>query len=284
MRRLYKYTVFSDLSSMFSSSQAVSTLPQSGAHHALLSGLWTAGARPEALVGSATARPTGHALLDAELPGGGWPSAGLTELLTPEPASGEWSLLVSSLRPTEPAFDVLCVAPPYLLHAPAFSASGLPLQRLLVVRPGTFADAVWSVEQGLRSGACAAVVWWQSGTAPDAKSQRDEAMRTALRRLHWAAREAGRPLFAIRPLACKAQSSPAPLRLLLAPAPDERLGVTVFKRRGPPMDAPLWLHLPVRRHGVRSPASSVAVPQPSSQVKTETLDAVAGAAPERIAA
>lgn len=110
-------------------------------------------------------------------------------------------------------------------------------------------------------------------------------MLTALRRLHWAAREAGRPLFAIRPLACKGQSSPAVLRLVLAPAPDERLGVTVFKRRGPPMDAPLWLNLPVRkrRSGICAPASCGAAQEQAPPVKKETRDAVAGAAPERIA-
>ena len=259
---------------------------QAGAHRTLLSGLWLAGARPEPLATSAAARSTGFALLDAELPGGGWPRAGLTELLAPEPASGEWPLLAPSLMRSGPASDVLCVAPPYLLNAPAFGACGWVLQRLLVVRPSTFADAVWSVEQGLRSGACGAVVWWQAGTPRDAKSLREEAMLTALRRLHWAAREAGRPLFAIRPLACKGQSSAAALRLMLAPAPDERLGVTVFKRRGPPMDAPLWLDLPVRRRlsGARALASSGAVKEQAPPIETETSDAVAGAASERVAA
>lgn len=225
-------------------------------------------------------------MLDAELPGGGWPNAGLTELLAPEPASGEWPLLAPGLSRSTTVSDVLCVAPPYLLHAPAFGASKLALQRLLVVHTSTFADAVWSVEQGLRSGACAAVVWWQSGTSADAKSRRQEAVLTALRRLHWAAREAGCPLFAIRPLACKAQSSPAGLRVMLSPGPDELLGVTVFKRRGPPMDAPLWLDLAVRRGRIRARAgaSSGTVQQPAPHVETEASDAVAGAAPERIAA
>ena len=275
---------------MFSSSQTVTAPSQTPAGRTLLSSLWLAGAQPEALTPYAAGRSTGYALLDAELPGGGWPGAGLTELLAMEPASGEWPLLAPSLVRSEPAASVLCVAPPYLLHAPALGASGWALPRLLVVRPGTFADAVWSVEQGLRSGACASVVWWQAGTSRDTQSRREEAMLTALRRLHWAAREAGRPLFAIRPLACKGQSSPAALRLVLAPGPDERLGVTVFKRRGPPMDAPLWLELPVRRRrsGARGPAACGAAqeqaPQVETETETETRDAVAGTAPERIAA
>ncbi len=271
---------------MFSFSQTVAAPSQTPARRSLPSSLWLAGARPAALTPSAAGRSTGYALLDAELPGGGWPGAGLIELLVPEPASGEWPLLAPSLVRSEPGTSVLCVAPPYLLHAPALGASGWALPRLLVVRPGTFADALWSVEQGLRSGACASVVWWQAGTSRDTQSRREEAMLTALRRLHWAAREAGRPLFAIRPLECKGQSSPAVLRLVLAPGPEERLGVTVFKRRGPPMDAPLWLDLPLqkRRSGARAPAPCGAAKEQAPQVETETHDAVAGAAPERIAA
>lgn len=271
---------------MFLSPPVIATLGQTSAHRILLSSLWWAGARLAAPAASAAAWSTGFAVLDAELPGGGWPNAGLTELLAPEPASGEWPLLAPSLIRSRSAPDVLCVAPPYLLHAPAFGAAELALKRLLVVRPDTFADAVWSVEQGLRSGACGAVVWWQAGTLQDVKSLREEALLTTLRRLHWAAREAGRPLFAIRPLACKSQSSPAALRLALAPGPDERLGVTVFKRRGPPMNAPLWLDLPVRRRGSSTcaPASGGAAQEQAPPVKKDTRDAVAGAAPERIAA
>lgn len=263
---------------MFLSSRAVTTLGQTSAHRNLLSNLWWAGARPEALTASGSGRSTGYALLDAELPGSGWPHAGLIELLASEPASGEWPLLAPSLMRWAPASAVLCVAPPYLLHAPAFAATGPALQRLLVVRACAFADAVWSVEQGLRSGACAAVVWWQAGSLQGMKSLREEATLTALRRLHWASREAGCPLFAIRPLACKGQSSPAALRLVLAPGPQERLGVTVFKRRGPPMDAPLWLDLPAQRRcrGALAPLSA--------GVKKENHDAVAGTAPERVAA
>ena len=35
-------------------------------------------------------RPTGHAALDAVLPGGGWPVGALVEVLQPQAGQGEW--------------------------------------------------------------------------------------------------------------------------------------------------------------------------------------------------
>lgn len=177
------------------------------------------------------ARATGHAALDAELPGGGWPAAGLTELLLPAPGCGELRLLAPALASS----TLLWVAPPWLPYAPALAALGLAVNRLTVATPATAADAAWAAEQALRAGALAAVLWWQ-GEAP--------VLPATLRRLHLAATEGRTPLFALRPAAARAQSSPAPLRLALEPAGPSQLAVEVFKRRGPPMAAPLVLTLP----------------------------------------
>ena len=40
---------------------------------------------------------TGYPMLDAGLPGGGWPRAGLVEILTPQPGVGELHLLIPTL-------------------------------------------------------------------------------------------------------------------------------------------------------------------------------------------
>jgi protein ImuA len=42
---------------------------------------------------------SGHAALDAQLPGGGWPVGALTELLLPHPGVGELRLLAPRWRP-----------------------------------------------------------------------------------------------------------------------------------------------------------------------------------------
>jgi protein ImuA len=107
-----------------------------------------------------------------------------------------------------------------------------------------------------------------------------------LRRLHLAAQEGGCPLFALRPASVRGQSSPAPLRLVLEPAAQGQLAVTVFKRRGPAMVQPLLLTLPVAglpagRALRRTPVLPVL---PARVLLSEPGDAVVRATPERIAA
>jgi len=206
------------------------------------------------------ALPTGYPDLDAELPGGGWPASGLTELLLEAPGSGEWRLLAPALRSQATARPVICVAPPLQPYAPALQALGLPLQRFVWVTPpdaaSAAADAAWSLEQALRSGGCGTALWWGEASTP------------MLRRLHLAAREHGCLLLALRPLAARQQSSPAPLRLACTPAAQGRLVISVFKRRGPAQATPLLLSLPpvaglARRPFVTAPDHVVARTAPA---------------------
>ncbi len=205
--------------------------------------------------------PSGHAALDAELPGGGWPAGGLTELLLDEPGCGEIRLLapaltrLSSESAANAARELVWIAPPHPPYAPALRGLGLPLDRLVWVDPATEADAAWAAEQVLRCGA-GAVLWWSRRALP-----------ATLRRLHLAALESGTPLFGLRPLAQRAQSSPAPLRLALEAA-GRRLEVDIFKRRGPALATPLAIDIgsPARsrRRAAPSPlAHALARPAPA---------------------
>ena len=138
-------------------------------------------------------------------------------------------------------------------YAPALRCLALPLDRLVWVDAATEADAAWAAEQVLRCGA-GAVLWWSRRALP-----------ATLRRLHLAALESGTPLFGLRPLAQRAQSSPAPLRLALEAA-GRRLKVDVFKRRGPALATPLAIDIgsPARRRAVPSPLShALALPAPA---------------------
>ena len=93
--------------------------------------------------------PTGHAVLNQFLPGGGWPRAALTEILLDGPGSGELQLVL-------PALIQLCaegspdvnrwigwVAPPYVPYAPALSQAGIKLSRLLLVHARKGLDELW---------------------------------------------------------------------------------------------------------------------------------------------
>ena len=173
--------------------------------------------------------PTGFATLDAELPGGGWPAGALIELLADRPGIGELSLLLPLLGATPPARWIVCIAPPLLPYAPALASAGVPLARLLVVRPERHEDLLWAARQALLSGSCTCVLAWP---------QRID--HTGLRRLQLAAEESATPLFLFRPASVAEQPSPAVLRIALTPHP-EGLQLRILKRRGPLAATPLVL-------------------------------------------
>jgi protein ImuA len=242
------------------------------------SALWLADRLTQGAATSASAvRPTGFAARDAERCRGGWPAAGLTELLLAAPGSAELRLLAPALAAPAFAGAVLWIAPPCTPYAPALQALGLAPGRQLIVTPGSLADAAWVAEQGLRSGACAAVLWWQGQARSPAA-----ALVAALRRLHLAAQEGVCPLFVLRPASMRMQASPAPLRLALEPLARGRLAVLAFKRRGPAMAAPLVLTLPAS--GLSARCAPQRSPARLAAASIESGDAVVRIAPERIAA
>jgi protein ImuA len=173
---------------------------------------------------------TGHPALSAQLPGGGWPTGTLVELLLQQPGIGEMRLLQPTLAAMER--PIVLVQPPYMPQALGLDALGISPARLVWIRnTGKSADALWAAEQVLRSGCCGALLLWQQHVRSE-----------ALRRLHLAA-QGGATLFCLmRPLAAAQDASPAPLRLALRPALGG-LQIDFVKRRGPQRDAPLFLPL-----------------------------------------
>ncbi|MCU0930565.1 MAG: translesion DNA synthesis-associated protein ImuA [Serpentinimonas sp.] len=178
---------------------------------------------------------SGHAGLDTELPGGGWPCGQLTELLSPLPGL-EWRLLLPALKALKAldsaARTIALVQPPFDPCLGALQAQGLDTRQLLLVRTHSHADALWATEQLLRCPQVAAVLAW----LPQARSEQ-------LRRLQLACQASHQPLaFVCRPESAQQQPSPAPLRLLLRSAGRRGLGFQVFKRAGPPQAQLRWLH------------------------------------------
>ena len=163
---------------------------------------------------SASPRPrpvwsTGRGALDARLPGGGWPTASLVEVLIDDTGLGEVQLFMPALVHAQRSGVgdtpwLVWVAPPHEPYAPALAQQGIELARLLVVRPGTATEALWAAEQALNSGVCAAVLLWLKGT--------DDRW---LRRLKLAAEAGGSLGVLFRPERHRFESSPASLRLLM---------------------------------------------------------------------
>ena len=170
---------------------------------------------------------TGWTSLDAVLPGGGWPSAALSEILLPVDGVGELRLVWPALaRLSEGNGIVAVIAPPYRPYAPAWQAAGLRYESLQVIDADP-RDALWAAEQCLRSGACGAVLCW-----PQKADDR------ALRRLQVAAETGRTPGFAFRAAHAAKNPSPAPLRVAIEVAPHR---LRVLKCRGasvPPAPLP----------------------------------------------
>jgi protein ImuA len=217
--------------------------------------------------------PSGFAALDAQLPGGGWPRRGLTELLLPQAGIGELRLLAPALRQVMAAGRVVMLFdPPETLCAAGWTQLGIGLEQLVIVQPRSRvqgaarerlpqADMLWAVEQALKSGHVGAVLAWLPARL------RAEVMR----RLQLAAHSHDGPAFVLRESAAAQRPSPAPLRLSLQPAGADQLAVRLLKRRGPGLAQPLRLALPsvlpppvasrLAPPGDEAPAAPVHAPQ-----------------------
>jgi protein ImuA len=185
---------------------------------------------------NALARPagqvvsTGHAALDAQLPGGGWPVGALVEILQAHSAQNEWRLLLPALAACGTG-PVVLVGAPHMPFGPGLSAQGLAPERLLWVRAVEPAARMWACEQALRCAQVDAVLGW----LPQARADQ-------LRRLQMAAAEHGRLLLVMRPARAQNESSPAVLRLLASLQPGgDGVQLEILKRKGPPVTQVLQL-------------------------------------------
>jgi protein ImuA len=199
---------------------------------ALAGAVWR-GSAPDAL-GALRRRgvSSGWELLDAELPSGGWPRGELSEILSPRPATLEWRLLGPALRGVAAAGgSVLLIGPPQPPYLPGLRQAGVEPARLVWVQGDSVAERLWCAEQLL--DAAGAVLLWLPQAQP-----------AQLRRLHARAAGGDALLFALRPWSARAESSPAPLRVLARPGDGWTLQLRAFKRRGAPQARALALHAP----------------------------------------
>jgi len=202
---------------------------------------------------------TGHPVLSAQLPGGGWPTGSLIDLLPQQPGIGELRLLRPALAKVA-ARRIVLLQPPHPPQALALAAMGLAPSQLVWIRSSRSSDALWAAEQVLRSGSCGALLFWQN-----------HARGETLRRLHLAAQSAETLFFMLRPLTAAQDASPAPLRLALRPAAGG-IEIGFVKRRGPQRDAPLFLPLTpslLQRHATLDRA--VPAPAPARSVQPELV-------------
>lgn len=184
--------------------------------------VWRAGEVP-----SESGLATGFPLLDAMLPGHGWPRAALTEILTDHPGIGALRLVLPALASlTRDERWLIWVAPPHIPYAPALERLGVELTRLLIVDTETPAvndseQMLWVFEQALRFSGCGAALAWV-----------ETIDQLRLRRLQLACEAGGSWGVMFRPLRFSQQASPASLRLSLLPGDSGSVHVNILKCRG----------------------------------------------------
>jgi protein ImuA len=187
-------------------------------------------------LGSADAQVvgTGHAALDAQLPGGGWPVGALTELLQAAPEEPLWQLLLPGLVRAAEARGgpVVLIGPPCEPFGASLAAHGLRPESLMWVRSEAAAARLWACEQALRCADVGAVLAW----LPQARVGE-------LRRLQLAAAQHDALLFVCRPEAVTHAASPARLRLRIVRSEVDaaQIELHILKRRGPPLAAPVMV-------------------------------------------
>jgi len=255
---------------------------------AAVSGVWHAD-DPALAATAAECAPTGFEILDAELPGGGWPQGQLIELLHNDPGIGELSLLAPALAaqtragracvwilPCEygscerglQADDLLQQALPY---PPALTEAGIDPSCSIFVRPAVAREAWWAVEQSLRAAHLGALIGWLPTSSAPADFR-------ALRRLHLLAQRHRALVFVIRPSRCTDAPSPAALRLQLTcdrGPQSQKLAVKILKRRGRPLIEPVALQ--VHSGSWDGNAASLAAPTSSAVKPWQLAAALAGA-------
>lgn len=193
-----------------------------------IAGVWRGaelGRQPAATV------PTGWARLDHELPGGGWPSRAVTEVLTPRPATLEWRLLAPALRQVAARGGaIVAIAPPHEPYLPGLRQEGLDERGFVWIDARTPAEGLWAAEQLIKANACGAILAW----LPQARAEQ-------IRRLQVHAQACEALVFLCRPDAARHTASAAPLRVQARPEADWALRLRILKRRGPTLDEPLVL-------------------------------------------
>jgi protein ImuA len=159
--------------------------------------------------------PSGWAVLDAELPGGGWPCRSVTEILTAQPAVLEWRLLGPGLRPVvDTGGQIVVVGPPRHPHLPGLQHLGLSERQFIWIQAEAPAERLWCTEQLVKSGACGALVAWLPQARPE-----------QIRRLQVCAQACEGPVFLFRPGRGPARSLGRELRVMATFALDWEIQV-----------------------------------------------------------
>lgn len=175
---------------------------------------------------------TGFTALDEQLPGSGWPTHSLTELLMSQAALCEWRLLAPSIgEMTRGSGRLYLIAPPKEPCIAGLAQLGLTPPQIVWIEAATPVDRLWVTEQIVKSDPAGAVLSWLPQARPE-----------QIRRLQVHAAACDAPAFLFRPSTALRDSSAAPLRVTVTTGPGWDLEVRIPKRKGAALDQ--VIHVP----------------------------------------
>jgi len=162
---------------------------------------------------------TGLPLLDATAPGGVFAMGVVHELLYPPrmPPPRTFALLLAVSAAKARAGPVIWSDPEGTLYPPAIARAGLPMDRLLILRPKSLADELWAAMQCMRCQGVAVTI-----------VEPGRLDRVQARRLQLAAETGGGVGFLLRPQK-SAMNYAATTRWLVQPEPNRSTGFQLVK-------------------------------------------------------
>jgi len=121
-------------------------------------GLW----RGRSVVHQQEALPTGHKVLDDSIHIGGWPRAGLLEVLLPQAGVQEFTLLMPAIaQHLKSQKRVALIGLPYLILPSVLKQLGVNPEKIWCIQTPKIEDQLWAMQQLLQSGHCLMVLAWQ---------------------------------------------------------------------------------------------------------------------------
>jgi cell division inhibitor SulA/protein ImuA len=137
---------------------------------------------------------------------------------------GELRLLAPALRElSRQQRWIAWINPPFIPYAPALTAAGIEIEKILLIHPRSHDDTLWALERAAKSGSCSCVLAWPD----ESKLKLKDTQRLQL------ASKQGRTLTCLfRPHAAQKHSSMAELRLAMKSAAPGEVRLDILKRRG----------------------------------------------------
>lgn len=171
---------------------------------------------------------TGFHELDGMLYDHGWPADGLSELLCDTYGIGELRLLAPALARLSQNQErwIIWIKPPFIPYAPALRQVGINIDKVLLIHPKNHREALWALEQALKTGTASAALAWLNES---------ELKTSDIKRLQIAAKHGKTWTNIFRPSSAANRASMAELRILVDGAPNlscNQLALTVLKRKG----------------------------------------------------